>query len=121
MTKLKGIEQGTNSRNREKALLYKKQLKKLTPKQARIGKNFYETLNQTYKQEIQTVLSLAYKEAEEQKRKTIFGSDIKKAITKQRETYGVYMLEHIDTAVIGKIKEMQENVKGVKEWTTKTQ
>jgi histone H3/H4 len=121
MTKLKGIEQGTISREREKALFYKKQLRGLIPKENRIGKNFYETINKEYKTELKAIIQLAIKEAEEQKRKTIFGSDIKKAIQQQRETYGAYMLEHIDTAVIGKIKEMRENVKGVKQWTTKTQ
>jgi histone H3/H4 len=117
MTKLKGIE---DTRKRERPLLYKKQLKKLLTN-GRIGKNFYETLNAEYKTEIKKVLDLAVKEANEQKRKTINGTDIKKALQQQRETYASYIVENLETIVIGKLKEMKENIKGVKQWTTKTQ
>jgi len=121
MTKLRGINHTGISRHKEKSILYKKQIRKLMPKEARIGKSLYEILNQEYTKEISNILSLAYEEAKNQNRKTIFGTDIKKAIQQQREVYGIYMLEHIEVVILNKVKEMKQNTKKVKEWTTKMQ
>ncbi len=104
--------QETEERQRKPTLLYKKQIRATLPTNVRAGKNVYVVLNNEFNDQLETVLKLAWKEAQNRNKKTISGNDIKNAIISYKKTGAVYILENIETVILGKIKEIKEATKG---------
>lgn len=105
-------EEDPEERQRKPTVLYKKQIKNAFPTGARLGKGVYATLNNEFSDQLEVVLKLAYKQAQDRNKKTISGTDIKNAFIEYKKQNATYILDDFQTVFDGKIKEMKQNIKG---------
>jgi len=99
----------------KKTILYKKATRKLLPKNALFGAGCFTTLNELIKQDLQTILKIAFLEANKQKRTTIRPSDLKKAHEELGKLNSSDFIEKIETALTSRVKEIKEIEKQKKE------
>jgi histone H3/H4 len=109
-------ETQANERERDKkTILYKKQLRKLLPKNSWFSAGCYTTLNDLTRKDLETILKIALIEANKQQRKTIRSSDIRTAHKELGKLNSGDFIEKIETAINSRLREIREVEKQKKE------